>query len=302
MALLVILLWGSNYSVQKALMAHIGPGALLFARYLVTPACAVLLLLWNHGLHWPRVQRRDWLALAGLAVLGHLGQVSVMTNATHLSTAFSSALISALGPMFTLLLVRLLYRQRLAGVQVAGIALAFAGMLVFMADKLAVVRTQGLGDLLLLLGTMLFSAHTVAASKLIDRHGVMVVMAYSTLLAMTPMVLINTPQAMGVAWSSLPPALWWGLLYSLAVPSFAGWLAWGWLNTHVGVQRTAPLLYLLPPVAGIISWIALGESFSGLKIVGAIMAGAGVAITQFAARPTPATELVKREQPPDATV
>jgi drug/metabolite transporter (DMT)-like permease len=255
MALLVILLWGSNYSVQKALMAHIGPGALLFARYLVTPACAVLLLLWNHGLHWPRVQRRDWLALAGLA-----------------------------------------------GVQVAGIALAFAGMLVFMADKLAVVRTQGLGDLLLLLGTMLFSAHTVAASKLIDRHGVMVVMAYSTLLAMTPMVLINTPQAMGVAWSSLPPALWWGLLYSLAVPSFAGWLAWGWLNTHVGVQRTAPLLYLLPPVAGIISWIALGESFSGLKIVGAIMAGAGVAITQFAARPTPATELVKREQPPDATV
>lgn len=286
MALLVILLWGSNYSVQKALMAHIGPGAMLFARYLITPACAVGLLLWNYGLRWPVVSRQDGLALAGLAVLGHLGQVSVMTHAMHLSTAFSSALISALGPMFTLLIVRVLYSQRLAGVQVAGVALAFAGMLVFMADKLAAVRTQGLGDLLLLLGTVLFSAHTVAASNLIGRHGVMLVMAYSTLLAMVPMVLMNAPHALSVPWASLPAAVWWGLVYSLAVPSFVGWLAWGWLNTHVGVQRTAPLLYLLPPVAGVISWIALGESFSGLKIVGAVMAGAGVAITQYAARPS----------------
>ncbi len=286
MALLVILLWGSNYSVQKALMAHIGPGALLFARYLITPACAVGLLLWHYGLRWPRIERRDWLGLAGLAVVGHLGQVSIMTNAMHLSTAFSSALISALGPMLTLLIVRLVYGQRLAGAQVAGVALAFAGMLVFMADKLAVVRTQGLGDLLLLLGTVLFSAHTVAASGLIGRHGVMLVMAYSTLLAMIPMVLVNAPYAMAVNWSALPMGVWWGMLYSLAVPSFVGWLAWGWLNTHVGVQRTAPLLYLLPPVAGLISWLALGESFSGLKIVGAIMAGAGVAVTQYAARPS----------------
>lgn len=282
-ALVLMLLWGSNYSVQKAVMAQIGPGAMVFVRYLVTPACAVALLLWQHGLRWPRLERRDWAGLAGLAALGHVAHVNVMTHAMHLSTPFSSALISALGPMFTLLLVRMLHGQRFARIQVAGVALAMVGVLVFLSDKLALVRTQGLGDLLLLLATLLFSVHTVAATRLLSRLGATLVLAYSTLLATVPMLLINAPQAILIPWASLSAATWWALLWSLAVASFAGWLAWGWLNDHMGVPRTAPMLYLLPPVAGLISWVALGESFSGLKIAGAVMAGVGVAATQFGA-------------------
>jgi drug/metabolite transporter (DMT)-like permease len=285
-ALVLMLLWGSNYSVQKAVMAQIGPGAMVFMRYLVTPACAIALLLWQHGLRWPRLERRDWAGLVGLAALGHVAHVNVMTHAMHLSTPFSSALISALGPMFTLLLVRMLHGQRFARIQVAGVALAMVGVLVFLSDKLALVRTQGLGDLLLLLATLLFSAHTVAATRLLGRLGATQVLAYSTLLAMVPMLLINAPQAMLIPWASLSAATWWALLWSLAVASFAGWLAWGWLNDHMGVPRTAPMLYLLPPVAGLISWVALGETFSSLKIAGAVMAGVGVAATQFGASPT----------------
>lgn len=284
-ALLLMLLWGSNYSVQKAVMNHIGPGPLVFMRYLITPACAVALLLWRYGLRWPRLARGDWVGLVGLAVLGHVAHVNVMTHAMHLSTAFSSALISALGPLFTLLLVRVLHSQRLTRVQWGGVVLAMAGMLVFLSDKFALMRTQGLGDLLLLLAALLFSSHTVAASRLLSRHGVTLVMAYTTLLATVPMLLINASQALQVPWGSLPAAIWWGLLWSLAIASFAGWLAWGWLNDHLGVARTAPLMYLLPPVAGFISWMALGESFSALKIAGAVMAGVGVAATQFSCSP-----------------
>lgn len=285
-ALLLMLLWGSNYSLLKAVLTQIGPGALVFMRYLITPACAVALLLWRYGLHWPRLEPRDWIGLLGLAALGHVAHVNVMMQAMHLSTPFSSALMSALGPMFTLLLVRLLHSQHFSRTQVVGVALALAGVLVFLADKLALMRTQGLGDLLLLLATLLFSAHTVAATRLLSRHGVTVVMAYSTLLAMVPMLAINAPQAMLIQWGSLPAVIWWALLWSLAVASFAGWLAWGWLNDHIGVPRSAPLLYLLPPVAGLISWMTLGEAFSSLKIVGAVMAGIGVAATQYGAVPS----------------
>lgn len=112
----------------------------------------------------------------------------------HLSTPFSSALISVLGPMFTLLLVRR------------------------------------------------YTASASRTSRLLSRHGIILVMACSTLMAMARMLLINAPQALLVPCTSLPATLWWALLWSLVVASFAGWLAWSWLNAYVGVPRTAPLL------------------------------------------------------------
>jgi drug/metabolite transporter (DMT)-like permease len=280
-ALTLVLVWGSNYSVLKAVMVQIGPQALIFARYLVTPACALMLLFWHHGLRWPKVERRDWSALAGLAVVGHVAHVSVMTHAMHLSTPFSSALISGCGPVFTLLIVRVLRKERIARIQVMGVVLALGGVLVFLSDKLASPRVQGLGDVLLLLATLLFSAHTVAAGTVIERLGVMRVMAYTTLMATTPILLMNAPAALQVEWSRLPLPLWGALFWSLAIASFGGWLVWRWLNVSLGVPRSAPLLYLLPPVAGVISWAALGEGFGALKIAGAVMAVAGVAVAQF---------------------
>lgn len=90
--------------------------------YLVAPACAIALMLWQHGLRWPRLESRDWLGLGGLAALGHVTHVNPMAQAMHLSTPFSSALISALGPTFTLLLVRLLYSERFTHIQAAGLS------------------------------------------------------------------------------------------------------------------------------------------------------------------------------------
>src|SRR5215207_6781272 len=104
----------------------------------------------------------------------------------NLSTPFSSALISACGPIFTLLIVRLTGAQRLSRAQLTGVALAFAGILVFLNDKLQGASTGTMGDILLLAGTLLFACHTVAARTLIERRGVLPVMTYATLIAILP--------------------------------------------------------------------------------------------------------------------
>lgn len=70
----------------------------------------------------------------------------------------------------------------------------------------------------------------------------------------------------------------------MTVSAFAGWLAWGWANAVRGVGRTAPLMYLMPPVAGVVAWIASDERFTATKLLGAAITLGGVALAQFAGR------------------
>ena len=52
----------------------------------------------------------------------------------------------------------------------------------------------------------------------------------------------------------------------MIVSAFLGWLSWGWVNVVRGVARTAPLMYLTPPVAGLVAWALTGERYSAVKI------------------------------------
>ena len=286
LALALILVWGSNFTVQKAVFTALTPGGFLFARDLIMPLCAVALLWQRYGLHWPRLPRSEWWALLRLGLLGHVLHVGLVTYGIHWSTAFSSALILACGPIFTLLLLRWGGLETLTKAQIGGVGVACAGVLVFLSDKLFGGHWQaGGGDLVLLIAAAFFSAYTVAAKPLIERHGGVLVMTYATLLGSAPVLLLSLPAGLAVDWAAQPVAIWAGLLWSVVLSAFVGWIVWGWINAVRGVARTAPLMYLMPPVAGLVAWVVTGEGYTLIKLGGAALTLAGVAVAQFAHRP-----------------
>ena len=71
------------------------------------------------------------------------------------------------------------------------------------------------------------------------------------------------------------------MFWAIVLSSVGGWLVWTWVNAVRGVARSAPLMYLMPPIAGVVAWFTLGETFSTLKIAGAAVTMAGVAWAQF---------------------
>jgi drug/metabolite transporter (DMT)-like permease len=234
------------------------------------PIAAALLLCAHHGLRWPRVSRADMLDLLKLGIAGHLIHVGMVTYGIHWSTAFSSSLILACGPVFTLLILRWYGLETLSRAQVVGVGIALAGVLVFLSDKLlgGQWRASG-GDLFLLVAASFFSYYTVAAKPLIERHGGVVVMTYGTLLGSAPVVAVSLPAGLQVHWAEVPPLIWVGMLYAVLISAFLGWLVWGWVNAVRGVARTAPLMYLMPPVAALVAWLVTGERYTTIKLLGA---------------------------------
>jgi drug/metabolite transporter (DMT)-like permease len=296
-ALALIVVWGANFSVQKAVFEALSPGGFLFVRYLIMPVAAALLLVAHYGTAWPKLPRRELLALLKLGVAGHLLHVGLVTYGIHWSTAFSSSLILACGPVFTLLILRWHGIEHLTRGQVAGVALAVLGVLVFLSDKLLGGQWQaGGGDLTLLVAASFFSYYTVTAKPLIERHGGVVVMTYGTLLGSAPVVAVSLPAGLQVQWGEVPALIWVGMLYAVLISAFLGWLVWGWVNAVRGVARTAPLMYLMPPVAALVAWLVTGERYTAIKLFGAAITLAGVAWAQYASAST--RDAVRDSVPP----
>ncbi|PUE38857.1 DMT family transporter [Limnohabitans sp. Hippo3] len=281
-ALVLIVIWGGNFTLQKYLFGLISPGGFLWARYLIMPLCALVLMRWRFGVWLPPLPRKDWQHMAWLGFIGHSLHVGLVTYGIHWSTAFSSSVILACGPIFTLLILRMQGLERLSLPQMAGVSLAFGGVLMFLSDKLLGGNWRaGGGDLVLLVAAGLFSYYTVAVKPVMQRHGPVLTMGYATLLGGLPVMLLSVPAGVDAPWSVLDFWAWVGLLWSIMVSAFAGWLAWGWINNVRGVARTAPLMYLMPPMAGLFAWALSGENYTWIKIAGAGVTLLGVALAQY---------------------
>ena len=200
-----------------------------------------------------------------------------------MSTPFASSVILACGPIFTRLIVRWKGHEKLQHAQVLGVVVAFVGVLLFLSDKLLSGNWQASGgDVLLFVASLLFSYYTVQAKPMLEKHGSVLTMGYATLLGGLPVMLLSLPAGVEAPWASLGLQGWAAMAWSVLISAFGGWLLWGWVNQVRGVAKTAPLMYLMPPVAGLFAWAFTGEQYTAIKLIGAGVALMGVAYAQFA--------------------
>ena len=289
-ALATMLAWGMNFVFVKYVLQHLGVGAFMFLRFSVLPLLGLALLLvafrGRLAQSWPR--REDLPRFVLCAFVGHVVHISAVMYGMNLSTAFSSSLVLTCQPLFTLAMLAAMGAERLRAQQITGTLVAFAGIVLFLADKFSGGFSRaGMGDLTLLVAGAAFSAYTVLSRRLADRYGPLILLSY-TLLFSAPLMLVTTFSAfLDMDASGFGPAVWACLFWALVVSSFIGWLMWTWVNSVRGVARSAPFMYLMPPVAGVMSWLTLGETFTWMKIVGAAITMAGVAWAQFGGGPPP---------------
>jgi drug/metabolite transporter (DMT)-like permease len=287
-ALFTMLAWGMNFAFVKFVLDQLGVGAFMFLRFLVLPTLGLVLLVavFRHRVAhtWPK--RADLPRFILCALVGHVIHISAVMYGMNLSTAFSSSLVLTCQPLFTLAILAWLGAERLRRQQLVGTAVAFGGIVLFLADKFAAGFSRaGLGDLTLLIAGASFSAYTVLSRPLADRYGPLIVLSYTLLFSMPVMLPLTLPWFAELRLAGLGTAVWAALFWALVVSSFFGWMLWAWVNSVRGVARSAPFMYLMPPVAGVMAWLTLGETFTWLKIAGAAITMAGVAWAQFGGGP-----------------
>ena len=284
-AIATMVVWGVNFAVTKYVLDALGVGPFLFIRFLVAPVLGFTLLAAVYRRHlaksWPR--REDLPRFVAAGLIGHTLHVGIVTWGIDLSTAFSSSLVLTSGPLFTLLILGALGTEKLRSRQMIGTVVAFLGIVLFLSDKFASgLARAGLGDLVLLGAAALFSLYTVIAKPLAARYGPLPLLAYTLLFGAPPLLLATFASFLAAPLAQLPAGIWLGMFWAAVVSAFLGWLVWAWVNAVRGVARSAPLMYLMPPISGVVAWLLLGEQFTALKLAGAALTMTGVAWAQYA--------------------
>ncbi len=269
--------WAGNNVIAKAALREIEPLPYALGRVAIV---VVLLFAWL-GIRRVdlRVRRVDLplLALAGFTGFGAYGLLFIVGLGR--TSAFSAALLISLGPLFTLLFASLLGIETVRRGQWTGVAVAAAGVALFVGDKLLANR-PAVGDALTLLAAVTFAVYSLATKPLVGRYGPTVVSAWSSLAGGIGILPATLSASLHHDWGSVSGRGWAALLYSSALSMLAAYVAWAWAIERRGVGRTVPYLYLVPIATGFLAAIFLGERFGLLKTVGALLVLAGVALAR----------------------
>ena len=271
---IVPLFWSSNYLIARAAPGVIGPHSLALARW----SLAFLLML---PLAWGGLRRAGapWLAAEWrqLLVLGGLGMwicgAFVYLGGQSTSSA-NIALIYAATPVTIAAVGALLLGERMSPLQMAGVALALAGVLFVIAKgdlrNLLAVRFT-VGDGWIVVAAVSWTAYSLLLRLWPSRLG-----TAERLVAITGggIVVLLPFTALEWWWSAQPAfstkAL--GLVVAAAVlPGMVAYQAYSFMLRELGAGKTALVLYLGPVYAAFTAWLLLGEPPRAYHAVGAAL-------------------------------
>ena len=75
---------------------------------------------------------------------------------------------------------------------------------------------------------------------------------------------------------------WAVLAWSMVGPVYVAWTLWSWASARAGVARTNAFMFLVPLVGGAASVALTGEGMGPVKLLGAAVVLAGLALMRAA--------------------
>lgn len=276
LAFSVALMWGLNFIAINASLQQFPPFMLVALRFAVVAVPTLLLV--------PRPQvPAKWLIGYGLG-FGTLQFLFLYWGmAAGFPTGLASLVLQSSAP-FTVLLGATVFRERVSGRQLAGLAVATAGLAVVGWQQ---AQAAAFGPFLLVLAAGFgWAIGNVSNARAMSgagrRPNPLHVTLWMSVVPPVPMALLSLavegPTAIARSFAPGPdllPALF-GLAYTVVIGTLVGSGIWTWLMARHPAGMVAPFSMLVPVVGLSASALLLGEELGVLQLTGAALVIVGV--------------------------
>ena len=282
--LLVAMIWGSAFAVQRVAGRWLDPFTFNGLRFLL----GGLLILPFTGLfrksqqiegETPRKKKRDWVIYVSLAGMLLFGAGGLQQAGLETTTAGNAGFITSLYVVIVPLLLAVIWRQRLRWSAWLAAGLAVLGSLLLSTGGMLKLST---GDALELMGAVLWALHVILVGRAMKRLNVLSFAAGQYLVA--GVLNLATSLITHQSWDGLAGA-WWTVIYIGLISTAIGY------TLQVYAQRTAPpadaaiLLSMESVFAALTGYIFLNEGLTGIQILGCGIILGAILLAQVRAEP-----------------
>ena len=279
-ALATVALWCSSFALIKHLVdAGLGAQDVAVGRFVVAWP-GFIYLLWRAG-GLPGLTRGEALRIL-VASAGGVTAYHLALNEGERTTASGvAALIVALAPAATLALALAVGLERFAPRRVAGIALAFAGVVVVvLLGSGADVSLHGLrGPLLVLVAPLTFAVYNILYKPLLGRYDLPALTAAGGLVGSLLFLPFENAGAVD-RFGALGAGSWIALAVLGLGATLGGYVTWSIALRGLEPSRAMSYLYCVPPLAVVIGAVFLDEPVTLWLLLGGALVIGGMAVAQ----------------------
>ena len=263
-------------------LSEVGPSSTGFHRFLLA-----IPLYWAIAATLPRSDApegaekpktlRDFF-LISMAGVYLAADVAVWHYSIQMTTVANSTLLANVAPVFVVLAGWILFRTRVTGTYLIGLAAAMTGVFILSRASLSLSQDHFIGDLLGVLTAVFYAAYQMSVERLRKRYSTLTIMKY----AIPASALIMLPVALASGDDLLPVTLaGWGFLIALAAgPQVFGQGLIVWALAHLPVAFASVSLLVQPVTAALVAWALFGEQIGAQQAVGAVIVLAGIMLAR----------------------
>ncbi len=269
-----VTIWGAGFVVTRVALEYAAPFTYIGVRYGI--AFVVAMIAFGMRAHWPKLPAQ-WghVAIAGL--LSHAGYLGGSHYAQRWGlSAGVTALILALQPLLTALIVSRWLHERLSKFQMLGVAVGLGGVALVVAHRVdgasvALPSLLAVGwALACVTGGTLYQRQFCAA---IDLRAAVCIHFAVTAAVMLPLGAVA--EGFAITWNARIAGT---LLYHVVLASIGAYTILHLLLRRGEATSVTSLLYLTPPVAALVEWAVFGVPPTPTMWLGMAVACVGVAM------------------------
>ncbi len=287
----LVLIWGSNFSVVKAALTEFSPLAFNSTRFVIASLLLAVFLAASGARI--RFEKMDALRLVGLGLLGNVLYQALFIYGINGTRAGNAALMLSTVPLIVTVLSVGLKHETISRAGWAGVALSIGGIVLILwgsSRGLSFGSDTMRGDLTMLAAALAWSVYTVLSSPYVQKYGTLPVTAFTMWTGTVGLVAVSTPALAAQDWSSISLPAWGGLVFSGALAIALAYILWYYSIRHLGSSRTAVYSNTVPVVALIVAWLTLGEVPTSVQVAGTALILGGIGLARVRREPAEVPE------------